>query len=228
LKLIKFYKKTITYELIIADIFLKYSQDISQTNEINLNLWQKAKVENKEAFCQLCENHYKILFNYATSFTKDRELIKDLIQDLFLHLWEHRNTISEIRVITIYLIKSLRNNLLQHLKRNQWSLPNDNFSEDLIFFEDVNAETNLISLEIYSQNEQRIRQAIALLPKRQQEILFLKFYQGLDHQQIADLMDINKQSVSNLLQKALITLRTLFPNNWEFWSFVLFSLSKIA
>ncbi|MFC0183808.1 RNA polymerase sigma factor [Pseudarcicella hirudinis] len=55
-------------------------------------------------------------------------------------------------------------------------------------------------------------------------MLFLKFYQGLDHQQIADLMDINKQSVSNLLQKALITLRTLFPNNWQFWSFLLFSL----
>lgn len=191
---------------------------------MNLDLWQKARFGDKEAFCQLCENHYKILFNYATSFTKDRELIKDQIQDLFLHLWEQRNTINEIRVITIYLIKALRNNLLQHLRRNQWNILNDNFTEDLNFFEEINAETNLISHEIYSQNEQRIRQAIALLPKRQQEVLFLKFYQGLDHQQIADLMDINKQSVSNLLQKALITLRTLFPNNWQFWSFLLFFL----
>ncbi|MFD1818979.1 RNA polymerase sigma-70 factor, ECF subfamily [Pseudarcicella hirudinis] len=191
---------------------------------MNLDLWQKARFGDKEAFCQLCENHYKILFNYATSFTKDRELIKDQIQDLFLYLWEQRNTINEIRVITIYLIKALRNNLLQHLRRNQWNILNDNFTEDLNFFEEMNAETSLISHEIYSQNEQRIRQAIALLPKRQQEVLFLKFYQGLDHQQIADLMDINKQSVSNLLQKALITLRTLFPNNWQFWSFLLFSL----
>lgn len=73
----------------------------------------------------------------------------------------------------------------------------------------------MISGETYSQNEQRLRQAIALLPKRQQEVLFLKFYQGLEHEQISDLMDINRQSVANHLHKAIITLRTLFPNNWE-------------
>ncbi|MFC0183809.1 RNA polymerase sigma factor [Pseudarcicella hirudinis] len=145
---------------------------------MNLDLWQKARFGDKEAFCQLCENHYKILFNYATSFTKDRELIKDQIQDLFLYLWEQRNTINEIRVITIYLIKALRNNLLQHLRRNQWNILNDNFTEDLNFFEEMNAETSLISHEIYSQNEQRIRQAIALLPKDSRKCCFLNFIRG--------------------------------------------------
>ena len=56
----------------------------------------------------------------AVSSRSDKEAIKDGIQDLFLQLWEKRNTIGTINVISIYLIRALRNNLLYQMRKNKW------------------------------------------------------------------------------------------------------------
>lgn len=193
----------------------KQLETLSKSNDFYLELWNQAKLGSRDAYAQLCESHYRTLFNYGINLTKDRELVKDVIQDLFLYLWEKRNTIGEINVMTIYLIRATRNNLISQLRKNQWNVLYDNFDSEDDLTDEQNIESCLIEYERYSQNEQRMRKAIELLPKRQREVLFLKFYQGVSHTEIANLMNINNQSVSNHLQKALITLRALFPNHWK-------------
>lgn len=194
------------------------SSSLSKNNELYVSLWEQAQLGDRTAYSQLCEAHYRLLFNYATNFTNDKEAIKDAIQDLFLQLWEKRSTIGTINVMSIYLIRAVRNNLLYQMRKNKWQeFSMDVDSEEVNIADETNFEDQWISTEIYSQNEQRVRKALELLPKRQREVLFLKFYQGLSHDEIADLMNINKQSVSNHLQKSMNTLRTLFPNHWEIW-----------
>lgn len=193
----------------------KQLETVSKSNDFYLELWNQARLGSREAYAQLCESHYRTLFNYGLNFTKDRELVKDVIQDLFLYLWEKRNVIGEINVMTIYLIRATRNNLISQLRKNQWNVLYDNFDSEEELTDEQTIESSLIEYERYSQNEQRMRKAIELLPKRQREVLFLKFYQGVSNTDIANLMNINNQSVSNHLQKALITLRALFPNHWK-------------
>lgn len=193
----------------------KQLETLSKSNDFYLELWNQARLGSREAYAQLCESHYRTLFNYGLNFTKDRELVKDVIQDLFLYLWEKRNVIGEINVMTIYLIRATRNNLISQLRKNQWNVLYDNFDSEEELTDEQTIESSLIEYERYSQNEQRMRKAIELLPKRQREVLFLKFYQGVSNTDIANLMNINNQSVSNHLQKALITLRALFPNHWK-------------
>ncbi|MEA5404032.1 sigma-70 family RNA polymerase sigma factor [Arcicella sp. DC2W] len=193
----------------------KQLETLSKSNDFYLELWNQARLGSREAYAQLCESHYRTLFNYGLNLTKDRELVKDVIQDLFLYLWEKRNVIGEINVMTIYLIRATRNNLISQLRKNQWNVLYDNFDSEEELTDEQTIESSLIEYERYSQNEQRMRKAIELLPKRQREVLFLKFYQGVSNTDIANLMNINNQSVSNHLQKALITLRALFPNHWK-------------
>ncbi|MEA5427274.1 MULTISPECIES: RNA polymerase sigma factor [Arcicella] len=193
----------------------KQLETLSKSNDFYLELWNQARLGSREAYAQLCESHYRTLFNYGLNLTKDRELVKDVIQDLFLYLWEKRNVIGEINVMTIYLIRATRNNLISQLRKNQWNVLYDNFDSEDELTDEQTIESSLIEYERYSQNEQRMRKAIELLPKRQREVLFLKFYQGVSNTDIANLMNINNQSVSNHLQKALITLRALFPNHWK-------------
>lgn len=193
----------------------KQLETLSKSNDFYLELWNQARLGSREAYAQLCESHYRTLFNYGLNLTKDRELVKDVIQDLFLYLWEKRNVIGEINVMTIYLIRATRNNLISQLRKNQWNVLYDNFDSEDELTDEQTIESSLIEYERYSQNEQRMRKAIELLPKRQREVLFLKFYQGVSNSDIANLMNINNQSVSNHLQKALITLRALFPNHWK-------------
>ncbi len=163
---------------------------------------------DKGAFCQLVEAHYKPLFNYATTFTSNRELIKDTLQDLFIQIWEKRESLR-IQYLTVYLLRSIRNNLFQSFRENHYqSVPIDESIHDQA--DDFTMESSLIFEETDSETKLRIKEAIANLPKRQKEVIFLKYYQGLSNEQIADLIQVNRQSVANFLHKAIQNLRLTF------------------
>jgi RNA polymerase sigma factor (sigma-70 family) len=177
-------------------------------NEHFVHLWQRAVAGDKEAFCELVEAHYKVLFNYGANFTSNRELIKDTLQDLFIHLWEKRETLH-IQRLTIYLLRSIRNNLFQSFRENQ--LHPVSIDQELHDRPDeFTIENALIFQEADAEKKRRIKEAIAQLPKRQKELIFLKYYQGLDNEQIAELLQVNRQSVANLLHKAILNLRLTF------------------
>lgn len=199
---------------------------IRDENKHLLALWHKAKAGDKDAFCQLADVQYRPLFAYATNFTDDREFIKDAIQDVFVRIWEKRAALT-IDFVSIYLFKSLRNELLQTFRRTKQPIS----SLHLLHNQEVSqlsdwqtVETEIEQSETDSESTNRVRRAIDGLPKRQQEVVFLKFYEGLENDQIAELMDINRQSVANLLYRALGTLK----NQMAFFRYWLVALVLLA
>lgn len=184
-------------------------QRIIDENDLLLNLWQQSKSGDSVAFCQLADKQYRTLFNYATNFTADKEFIKDSIQELLIHIWEKRQSI-DIQYVSIYFLRSLRNQLLQEFRRNNsYSFLEIDKAEQLSDYQTI--ETDIEKLETYSENEYRVKNAINDLPKRQKEAVFLKYYQGMENEQIADMMQVNRQSVANLLFKAISSLKTQIP-----------------
>ncbi|WP_229311548.1 RNA polymerase sigma factor [Larkinella rosea] len=198
---------------------LDHRQRIIEENTYLLELWQRSKAGEKVAFCQLAELQYRSLFSYATNFTTDREFIKDSIQEIFINIWEKRQTLT-IQVVSIYLFKSLRNQLLQEFRRNKNAVSVPYFQEINHLSDWETVETAIEKNEVESENQRKVRQAIDSLPKRQQEVVFLKFYKGLENEQIAELMDINRQSVANLLYKALSALKNQV-SFFKYWLVVL-------
>lgn len=189
------------------------------SNLRNTQLWLAFKSGDSEALGQLASEHYRVLYNYATKFTKDRELIKDCIQDLFLYLWDQRENLQSSPFVTIYLLKSLKHNLFKKLNQEKkWVL--DDFDTESPFSENTNVESTIIALELFAENEQKVRSVLNNLPKRQQEVIFLKFYETLSIEEIAEIMDMNKQSVSNLLQRAIHNLK----QNWQLAVYLLYYL----
>ncbi|MVM35316.1 sigma-70 family RNA polymerase sigma factor [Spirosoma sp. HMF4905] len=176
-------------------------------------LWLRFKADDKNAFDQLVEARYRLLFNYATRFTKDRALIKDCVQDLFLELWNRRKAIADTPYVTIYLIKALRNNLLRKLRRemNWRSTIEEGIESETILADNLTAENEWIAGETLINTEQRLRRAVSQLPKRQQEVVFLKFYEGLSNDDIAQVMAVEKQTVANFLYRAMSQLRSFLP-----------------
>ena len=65
----------------------------------DLLLWNEYRSGNADAFGALTRVHYPDLFHYGTRFTRDSELVKDCLQDLFLELWINRETICSIFVV---------------------------------------------------------------------------------------------------------------------------------
>ena len=176
-------------------------------------LWNRFRQNDEQAFDELARRRYRLLFNYATKFTKDTELIKDCIQDLFLELWYRRTSLTDTSYVTVYLICALKNNLLRKLKLNNRLDDSADIAVSCEAFTDnLTVETMLISSESMSQKEREIRNAINRLPARQQEVIFLKFYEGLSNDEIAKVMEIERQTVSNFIYRAISQLKNDLPS----------------
>ncbi|GGH43454.1 DNA-directed RNA polymerase sigma-70 factor [Dyadobacter endophyticus] len=181
-------------------------QRIAEENEVLLNLWHQSQAGDSLAFCQLADKQYRTLFNYACNFTSDREFIKDAIQDLMIHIWERRQNI-QIQFVTIYFLRALRNQLMQEFRRSNGSHPFLDIDEAHQLSDYQTVETEIERKELLNENQVKVRCAIEELPRRQKEAVFLKYFEGMDNEQIADLMQVNRQSVANLLFKAITSLK---------------------
>lgn len=183
---------------------MNLSEQGSQKHIDNI-IWDKFLKGNKMAFGELMKTNFAALFHYGTKFSKDNEFIKDCIQDLFLQLWESRQNLSDNVVVRPYLMASLRRRI------HRASLP-VHLSEVLTESKDVfdiefSIEEKFIQHESTVVLTQKIQQALEMLPKRQKEVVYLKFFQELEREQIAKIMDITPQTVSNLLQMAVKQLK---------------------
>ena len=182
----------------------------------DLFLWNEFRNGNAEAFGELMRAHYQDLFNYGTRFTRDEELVKDCIQDLFLALWTNRGSISETSFVKYYLLKSLRNSLIRAIDRSRhYNHPGEGQFENL-FSSVPPLENHLVREEHLADLARKMRKVLAGLTRRQQEVIYLRFYMDADIEEIAEIMSLNKQSVYNLLHDAFRKLRKVTPKK-AFW-----------
>ena len=182
----------------------------------DLFLWNEFRNGNADAFGELMRAHYQDLFNYGTRFTRDEELVKDCIQDLFLALWTHRGTISETSFVKYYLLKSLRHSLIRAIDRSRhYNHPGEGQFENL-FSGVPPLENHLVREEHLADLARKMRKVLTGLTRRQQEVIYLRFYMDADIEEIAEIMSLNKQSVYNLLHDAFRKLRKVTPKK-AFW-----------
>lgn len=151
--------------------------------------------------------YYRSLFSYGSKFSKDSELVKDCLQDLFLELWKNREAIGLVDHVRSYLFKSFRNKIWRVLHKNRWHHQAAQIEDDYYFDVEFSIEHHLIREETLRDTATTFSDILNQLPKRQKEIIYLRFYQNLEIQEIVQIMEINPQSAYNLLHKAISSLR---------------------
>lgn len=174
-------------------------------DELTQQLWQDYRAGAPSALAQLMQLHYTDLFHWGMRLCPEREIVKDCIQELFLSLWQIHATIGEVENVRAYLLKSLKTKLLRELSKQHNHLYelNDEYDFDVLFSPDM----RMIEDEYEVYQLKRLEQVLDQLPQRQKELIYLRFYQDLSYDQIAETMQIGRQSLYNLLQKALSSLR---------------------
>lgn len=187
----------------------------------DIALWQAFKSGDRDAFAKIYNLFIEDLLSYGYRVTNDRQLIRDSIQDLFLHLWHTRENLTDTDSIRFYLYVSLRNRILRNIdKHNHTSIDTQDLFENIIGV--LSVEDELITSEQYSEQIIQLKRAIQQLPKRQQEIIQLRYYHDFSFEEIAEMMQINNQSVRNLLHRAITELRQYFnPLLWLLVSFLI-------
>jgi RNA polymerase sigma factor (sigma-70 family) len=174
-----------------------------------LELLLLVQQNDEQALASLMSMYYNSLYNYAAKFTKDTDLVKDCIQEVFISLWQRRETAHTILSPRYYFLRATKNKILKALHKNSRNSSLANLQQEYDFFHEFSIEDVIIQKQISDEKARKIRSTLMLLSKKQKEIIYLKYYQYLDHGQIAELMNINRQSVYNLLHETMHKLKNL-------------------
>jgi RNA polymerase sigma-70 factor (ECF subfamily) len=190
----------------------KYFESVKNlTKEQEQTLWKDMISGNKKSFEDLYKQYFQALINYGFRITKNENLIEDAVQELFISIWNNRTNLSEVNEVKFYLFRSLKNRILRQLERDIFDKSED-IDVYLDFLNSISEEQKKIDSEQFDANLETLQRAIAHLPIRQQEVINLKYYHDFTLDEIAKLMDVNKQSVSNLLFRSYAILRKLLKN----------------
>ncbi|PWJ59396.1 RNA polymerase sigma factor (sigma-70 family) [Dyadobacter jejuensis] len=170
-------------------------------------LWQQFLEGDMQALGKIMSLYYRDLFYYGSKFSKDGDFVEDAIQDLFLGIWEKRNSINGTIPAKAYLMACLRRSMHRATKAQHRFMPASIESVDAGFELSFSVEQSYIEQESAQHSLLQIRQSVEGLPARQKEVIYLKYFQSMDRSQISEVMGISPQTVSNLLQMALGQLK---------------------
>jgi RNA polymerase sigma-70 factor (ECF subfamily) len=190
----------------------KYFESVKNlTKEQEQTLWKDMISGNKKSFEDLYNQYFQALINYGFRITKNENLIEDAVQELFISIWNNRTNLSEVNEVKFYLFRSLKNRILRQLEKDIFDKSED-IDVYLDFLNSISEEQKKIDSEQFDANLDTLQRAIAHLPIRQQEVINLKYYHDFTLDEIAKLMNVNKQSVSNLLFRSYAILRKHLKN----------------
>lgn len=171
-------------------------------------LWREMITGDKRAFENIYKQYFHSLINYGFRITQNEDLIEDAIQDIFLNLWNNKSRLSEVNEVKFYLFRSLKNRIVRKLERDIFD-KSENIDPYLDLLISISEEQKNIDSEQFDSKIDILQKTISLLPIRQQEAINLKYYHDFSLDEIAEIMDVNKQSVSNLLFRSYAILRKI-------------------
>ncbi|WP_022823379.1 RNA polymerase sigma factor [Hymenobacter norwichensis] len=171
----------------------------------DLALWQAFRAGQQQALATLFDRYAQQLYAYGHHITADEEAVKDGIQTLFVTLWARREHLAAEVSVKFYLYGSLRRELLKLRKEARMWVPSAEHLEN-----EPSVEQQLMASEDEHHRTIKLSTSLGQLSGREKEIINLKYFNNFKIREIADLLQVNEQTVSNLLYRALQKLRRSF------------------
>ena len=154
-----------------------------------------------DTFRKVFDNCYESLCRYAFTIVKDFDQAEDIVQSIFMKLWEKRDTLDITTSVRSYLFRAVYNQCINHLEHHSVKLKYDAGMR-------VDAARDEQQPEVFPEElEESIRKAIDTLPTQCRSIFIMSRYEELKYSEIADKLGISVNTIQNQVCKALKLLR---------------------
>ncbi|MBW7889498.1 MAG: RNA polymerase sigma-70 factor [Chitinophagaceae bacterium] len=161
---------------------------------------------DESSFQQLFERHRAKLFNYLLSIVKSREIAEELVIDVFLRLWTGRELLTEIQNMDAFLHKVAYNKAIDFLR-----ISSRNASLQKLVRREIMASSKERSADYRLQEQEYreiIRRAIHQLSPQRRLVFMLSRVEGLTYDQIAERLNLSRNTVRNTLAETLRSIRS--------------------
>ena len=171
------------------------------------SIWDTFLAGDDLAYGYIYKQHVQKLFLYGMTLTKDEELVKDCIQDVFIRIYENRTTLGKTTNIRWYLMAALRHTLLNAFrKRNTYHAFLQSMEKDDAVESDTALE-GMIGREDELEHAKLMNNLWEALTNRQKELVYYRYVEGLGLDEIAQRLQMDYHSVANTIQRALKKMR---------------------
>jgi len=152
------------------------------------------------AFNRLFQTYGQALIHFCIRYVNDLHIAENCVQEVFIHIWEHRNKLDPEQNIKSYLFTAVRNRALKEIRReNVRKSHHPNITLDPVI--DPHEEIHTKELE------SAIAEAIACLPEKCRQIFEMNRFEELTYREIAEILNISIKTVETQMGRALKHLR---------------------
>lgn len=180
-----------------------------QRNTFNDRLLVMAlKRDDHESFTRIFHAYYKDLVLFGGTFIPEKSVCEDIVQNIFLKLWNDRQTLEIEISLKSYLLKAVRNNCLDELRHRK--IVDEHVTHQLKSASmDADETENYV---LYSDLCRQLKNALAQLPPAEREVFEMSRLENIKYQEIANRLKISVRTVENRISNALKRLRILLKD----------------
>jgi RNA polymerase sigma-70 factor (ECF subfamily) len=171
--------------------------------ELEQLLWNSVILDDKKAFEQLFELFYPPLLNYANRYTDDRSMSEDIVQEVFVSLWENRQVLHITHSIRNYLLVTVRNHCLNYIKKEKYARRYQEFVIKKESIEKEDREDFYLLTELYEMLEK----TLAKLPKTYRKVFEMYRIEKKSYEDIAEELHISVRTAKRYKSHVLDILR---------------------
>lgn len=169
------------------------------------------RLENQERFSQLYSVYFMKMLRFSQAYVGTEEDAKNIVQDVFLYLWEHIDLLDTVNNTDAFLFTLIKNRCLNFIKHRLYIESRKRTLEEA---EEEELQMNLYALQQFDENlssvedmERLLQQVMDSLPARCRQIFMLSRMDGLKYKEIAAQLNLSVNTVENQMSIALKKIR---------------------
>jgi len=178
-----------------------------KTNKELLLLIQK---DDRVAFFYIYERYFKRLYGFVLKFIKQKEDAEEIVQEVFVKIWESRNKIDAYSSFESFLFTVAYNASLNRLRKKT---NETKYIEHLKSLQQINNSPDLIDEIYFNELTSRVQSLLNELTPRQKEIFLMSREKGISHDEIAEKLDISVNTVKKHMANTLAFLKSHIDNS---------------
>jgi len=191
-------------------------------------LFDQVKTDDQKALELLFSIYYARLNNFAKNVVKDDVISQDIVQEVFVKVWENRSEIESLN-LEAFLFRLVRNRCIDYIKHlkvvnnRMQEIQISSKYEELFRIDFIGNEPYVL---IETELKTKIEKTIQILPGRCREVFIMSRMDGLKNKEIAEKLDINIKNVERHLNRALQSFRKNFSEELSI-AFIILALKSL-